>query len=98
MIKEILLGAMQGVRVMSFFYAALVCLAYASKRLSEKRTSWFQAVLLIIPLLFLAGEYQRVEVLRIATRSYTVSFIAAALVSAVFVIRAALDLYERSKK
>ncbi len=83
---------------MSFFYAALVCLAYASKRLSDKSASWFQAVLLFIPLAFLGEEYERVEVLRIATHAYTIAFFVAVLVGGFFVIRVGIDLYERSKK
>jgi len=93
--KDVLLGVIDGAKIASFIYAALLCLDYAGKHLDKKHVKWYKVILLFIPVSVMVGQYEEFERMRGAPTAYLIAFFATFILGAACIVGVALDLYYR---
>lgn len=97
MIKDILFGFIDGVRIISHYYAAMLCFAYAGLHLNKKYVKWYKVVLLFIPVIVMCSEYEEYSGLKNAPTPFVVAFLAAMVIGGVLCFLVFLDIYNRSE-
>ena len=97
MIKDILFGFIDGVKIISHYYAAMLCFAYAGLHMNKKHAKWYKIALLFIPVAVMCSEYEEYSVLKSAPTPFAVAFFATMIIGCVLCFLVFLDIYDRSE-